>query len=263
MTEQDHCLSEGASVTVRDLSFSYKSAEGRVDAIRGITFSIEKGDIYTIIGPSASGKSTLLYILAGLLPFASGEALINGEKPRPGRRATSLILQNYGLLPWKTVWQNVVLGMEIRRLPSSEIHARGEKILNEMGIAGAAKRYPAELSGGQQQRVAIARSLATEPDLLLMDEPFSSLDAYSRESMQEFLQEIQSRRGLTVILVTHGIEEAAFLGRKIIVFAGHPGFVRRIFDNPPAGAPEYRKNDAFFHLCTELRGAMELNRTSR
>jgi NitT/TauT family transport system ATP-binding protein len=248
---------EGASVEVRDLSFFYKSGDGSVEALKNITFSVAKGDIYTIIGPSASGKSTLLYILGGLLKYSAGEALINGEPPQPGRRATSLILQNYGLLPWKTVWNNVVLGLTIRRIPAGEIRVRGEKVMQEMGLAGLARRYPAELSGGQQQRVAIARSLATEPDLLLMDEPFSSLDAFTREAMQEVLQNTLKIRGLTVMMVTHSIEEAAFLGRRIIVLAGHPGSVYQIFDNPQAASRDYRKNDDFFHLCTRLRGAME------
>ncbi len=122
---------------------------------------------------------------------------------------------------------------------------------------GLTERYPAQLSGRQQQRVAIARSLATEPDLLLMDEPFSSLDALTRESMQDVLQNILRARGLTVMLVTHSIEEAAFLGSRIVVLTSHPGSVYRIFDNPRAGSPDYRKSDDFFHLCTQLRSAME------
>ncbi|MCK9362794.1 MAG: ABC transporter ATP-binding protein [Syntrophales bacterium] len=248
---------EGASVSVDNLSFFYAGNGGRVEALRNISFSAKKGDICTIIGPSASGKSTLLYILAGLLPFATGGVLINGKRPFPGQRTTSLILQNFGLLPWKTIWDNVTLGLVIRRLSKSEIREKGEKILMEMGLAGLSERYPAELSGGQQQRVAIARSLATEPELLLMDEPFSSLDALTREAMQEVLQNILQTRGLTVMLVTHSIEEAAFLGHRIIVLTGHPGAVYRIFDNPRAGSPNYRKSDDFFHLSTQLRGAME------
>ncbi len=248
---------EGATVALNNLSYFYAGNGSRVEALRNITFSAEKGDICAIIGPSASGKSTLLYIMAGLLPFESGAVLINGERPFPGQRTTSLILQNYGLLPWKTIWENVILGLVIRRIAKKDIRAEGERILKEMGLAGLAGRYPAELSGGQQQRVAIARSLATEPELLLMDEPFSSLDALTREAMQEVLQTILRARGLTVMLVTHSIEEAAFLGRRIILLTGHPGAVYRIFENPRAGSPDYRKSEDFFHLCTQLRGAME------
>jgi len=248
---------EGATVALNNLSYFYAGNGSRVEALRNITFSAEKGDICAIIGPSASGKSTLLYIMAGLLPFESGGVLINGRRPSPGQRTTSLILQNYGLLPWKTIWENVVLGLVIRRIAKEDIRAEGERVFKEMGLAGLAGRYPAELSGGQQQRVAIARSLATEPELLLMDEPFSSLDALTREAMQEVLQTILRARGLTVMLVTHSIEEAAFLGRRIIVLSGHPGAVYRIFENPRAGSPDYRKSEDFFHLCTQLRGAME------
>ncbi len=250
---------KGASLAIHNLSYSYQNSGSCVEALKNVTFSMESGDICTIVGPSASGKSTLLYILGGLLAASGGEALINGEKPKTGRRSTSLILQNYGLLPWKTVWDNIVLGMVIRRLPAAEIRKRGEKILQETGLDGfgISGRYPAELSGGQQQRVAIARSLATEPDLLLMDEPFSSLDSFTREAMQEALQNILRMRGLTVMLVTHSIEEAAFLGRRIIVLSAQPGSVHRIFDNPQAGSRDYRKNDDFFHLCTRLREEME------
>ncbi|MCL6446761.1 MAG: ABC transporter ATP-binding protein [Armatimonadetes bacterium] len=247
----------GAAVLVDRLSFFYALNGNRVEALKEVSFSIEGGGIYALIGPSGCGKSTLLYILAGLLPPRGGRVLINGERPLPGRRATSLILQEYGLLPWKTVWDNVVLGLVIRRLPAGEIRRKGEKVLKEMGLWELRRRYPAELSGGQRQRVAIARSLATEPDLLLMDEPFSSLDALTREALQDVLQNILQSGGLTVLLVTHNIEEAAFLGRRVIVLTPHPGSVYQIFENPRACSPGYRKSAEFFRLCTELRNALE------
>lgn len=250
----------GAAVSVHRLSFFYTNNGRRVEALREVSFSVPGGGIYAVIGPSGCGKSTLLYILAGLLAPSAGEVLVNGEPPLPGRRATSLILQDYGLLPWKTVWDNVVLGLAIRRLPAGEVRAAGEKILKEMGLWELRKRYPAELSGGQRQRVAIARALATEPDLLLMDEPFSSLDALTREAFQDILRNIVQGGSLTVLLVTHNIEEAAYLGRRIIVFTPHPGCVYKIFENPQAGLPGYRKTAGFFRLCTELRGALEHGR---
>uniref|UniRef100_A0A7C2E1Y3 ABC transporter ATP-binding protein n=1 Tax=Ammonifex degensii TaxID=42838 RepID=A0A7C2E1Y3_9THEO len=251
---------KGASVIVDNLSFVYANDGKKVEALREVSFSVE-GGIYAVIGPSGCGKSTLLYILAGLLAPVRGEVLINGERPVPGRRATSLILQDYGLLPWKTVWDNAVLGLVIRRLPSREILSRGEKVLREMGLWELRKHYPAELSGGQRQRVAIARSLATEPDLLLMDEPFSSLDALTRESFQEILREVAESRGLTVVLVTHDIEEAAYLGRRVIVFTPRPGCVSGVYENPLAGSPGYRKTPEFYRFCTELRSALEGERS--
>jgi len=250
----------GAAVDVDRLSFFYAHNGNRVEALREVSFSLASGSISAVIGPSGCGKSTLLYILAGLLPPSGGKVLINGERPLPGRRATSLILQDYGLLPWKTVWDNVVLGLVVRRLPPGEIRATGERVLQEMGLGELRKRYPAELSGGQRQRVAIARALATKPDLLLMDEPFSSLDALTREALQDILQKILQAGGLTVLLVTHNIEEAAYLGRRVIVFTPHPGCVYKIFENPRACSPGYRKTAEFFRLCTELRGALELGR---
>ncbi|MGQ9823894.1 MAG: ABC transporter ATP-binding protein [Desulfotomaculales bacterium] len=251
---------KGASVIVDGLTFVYANNGKKVEALREVSFSVEGGGISAVIGPSGCGKSTLLYILAGLLAPVRGEVLINGERPAPGRRGTSLILQDYGLLPWKTVWENTVLGLVIRRLPRREIHSRGEKVLREMGLWELRKHYPAELSGGQRQRVAIARSLATEPDLLLMDEPFSSLDALTRESFQEILREVAESRGLTVLLVTHDIEEAAYLGRRVIVFTPRPGCVSGVYENPPAGSPGYRKTPEFYRFCTDLRSALEGDR---
>ncbi|MGB9846006.1 MAG: ABC transporter ATP-binding protein [Desulfotomaculales bacterium] len=250
----------GARVEVERVSFLYANGSKKVVALQEVSFSVGGGGIHAVIGPSGCGKSTLLYILAGLLSPVQGKVLVNGERPVAGRRGTSLILQDYGLLPWKNVWENAVLGLVIRRLPPREISVRGEKVLKEMGLWELRKHYPAELSGGQRQRVAIARSLATEPDLLLMDEPFSSLDALTRENFQEILREIARDEDLTVVLVTHDIEEAAYLGRRIIVFTPCPGRVFKIYNNPQAGTTGYRKTADFFRLCTELRSALEFGR---
>jgi NitT/TauT family transport system ATP-binding protein len=250
----------GTAVSVDHLSFFYLNNGEKIEALKEISFSLKKGGIYVLIGPSGCGKSTLLYILAGLLSPQTGKVLINNEQPVPGQRSTSLILQDYGLLPWKTVWDNVVLGLVIRRLPAREVRFKGERMLKEMGLWEMQGRYPAELSGGQRQRVAIARALVTEPDLLLMDEPFSSLDALSREGLQDVLLSILRGGGLTALLVTHNIEEAAYLGQQIIVFSPHPGYVHKIFENPGACSPGYRKTAEFFRLCMELRKTLEFGR---
>lgn len=247
----------GATVDIADLGVCYRRERETVEALRGVSFRVEAGTTCAVIGPSGCGKSTLLYVLAGLLRPQSGRVLINGREARAGRRETSLILQDYGLLPWKTVWDNTVLGLVIRRAPAAVIRSTGEEVLKQTGLWEMRRHFPAQLSGGQRQRVAIARSLATRPDLLLMDEPFSSLDALTRESLQEILLDILQHGGLSAVLVTHNIEEAAYLGRRIVVFTPRPGRVAAVLENPRAGDKNYRRTEQFFHLCRELRRTLE------
>lgn len=240
-------------VSLRDLSVVYRQRNTVVEALRQVSFSIGRGQTAAIIGPSGCGKTTLLYVLAGLVPASGGEALVDGQPVGPKRRRTSLILQDYGLLPWKTVWQNTILGMQIRRKTPEEIEERGRQLLQELGLWEFRHHYPAQLSGGQRQRVGIARSLALDPDLLLMDEPFSSLDALTRESLQEALLDIWQRDQVTILLVTHSIEEAVFLGQKIIVLSSRPGQVLAILENPGMGRVGFRRDPTFHRLANEVR----------
>lgn len=244
---------ETPMVSLRDLSVVYRQRNTVVEALRQVSFSIGRGQTAAIIGPSGCGKTTLLYVLAGLVPASGGEALVDGQPVGPKRRRTSLILQDYGLLPWKTVWQNTILGMQIRRKTPGEIEERGRQLLQELGLWEFRHHYPAQLSGGQRQRVGIARSLALDPDLLLMDEPFSSLDALTRESLQEALLDIWQRDQVTILLVTHSIEEAVFLGQKIIVLSSRPGQVLAILENPSVGRVGFRRDPAFHRLANEVR----------
>ena len=168
-----------------------------------------------------------------------------------------LILQQYGLFPWFTVRDNVALGLRLRGVGSAARHGAAERELERVGLAGAGGRYPGELSGGQQQRVAIARGMALEPELLLMDEPFSALDAMSRESLQELLLASLRQKPLTVLLVTHSIDEAVYLGGTIWLLAGDPGRIIASFDNPGQGSDHYRTEPSFFRLCREIRKTME------
>jgi len=244
-------------VSVAGLSLYYGQGEGRVQALRDVSFAIPRGSTCAIIGPSGSGKSTLLYVLSGLLLDFSGEVLVDGAGVGRGRRQTALILQDYGLLPWKKVWDNATLGLDIRRVPAGEKQSKTASILKELGLWEMRDRYPAQLSGGQRQRIGIARALALDPDLLLMDEPFSSLDALTREALQKQLLHIWLKDRITIVLVTHSIEEAIFLGQKIIVFSAHPGRVVEIVDNPRAGQPDYRKTRDFYEMATRVRELLE------
>jgi len=245
-------------VLVEDLSVTYRQTNASIQALNGVTFSVKGGETCAIIGPSGCGKTTLLYVLAGLRTGFSGRVLINGKPVQPQRRETALILQDYGLLPWKTVWQNVILGPQLRGLAVPETFNKCEAILRQLGLADLRHLFPGQLSGGQRQRVAIARALAIEPDLLLMDEPFSSLDALTREMLQDNLLAVWKQKRITVVIVTHSIEEAVYLGQKIIVLSPRPARVIGQVDNPAVGSPARRKQAGFHHVCSRLREMLQV-----
>lgn len=237
---------------IDSLQVHYKQNNKLTPALNGVSFSLPQGCIGAIIGPSGCGKSTLLSVLAGLNQEYDGKVLLNGQEPHKSRNS-ALILQEYGLLPWKTVWDNVRLGLQIKGIAKKEIAEKAEKILKDLGLLALRKRFPAQLSGGQRQRVAIARSLVLEPELLLMDEPFSSLDALTREEMQDLLLQLWQETKLTILFITHNIEEAVFLGQKIYVMSGCPGSILKQFDNPLAGDYSARGKLEFLQMANALR----------
>ncbi len=205
-------------------------------------------------------------LLAGLKLPQGGEIMIGGERIRRPRPQTGLILQDYGLLPWATVRENVELGLKLRSFYGADgIHAPRAFVpvkdidswLERLGLAPVAAHYPAQLSGGQRQRAAIARTLLLEPDLLLMDEPFSSLDAPTREGLQTLTLELAAEQGLTLVIVTHAIEEAALLGRRILLLNEPPNRAAHIIENPGAGSVGYRESGEYAALCRALRGMMQ------
>jgi NitT/TauT family transport system ATP-binding protein len=247
-------------ISVRSLAFSWPAAP---PLFEGFDLEIRSGETWAILGSSGCGKTSLLTLLAGLEKPGAGEIRIDGEalfRPRP---RTGLILQDYGLLPWATVRENAALGIRVRdfygpdgvhapRLPSALRDPR--YWLERLAIADIADRYPGEISGGQRQRTAIARTLALDPDLLLMDEPFSSLDALIREDLQALTLELCREGGLTLVLVTHSIEEAARIGGKILLLGRAPNRRARIFDNPAFGK---EGGGEYLHICRSLRAALE------
>lgn len=218
----------------------------------GFSLELEKGESLAIIGPSGCGKTTFLYLLAGLMKPIKGEIRIEGRKVEGPREKTALILQDFGLLPWRTVRQNVELGLRIRGLRGD---SSCESWLRRLGIEQVAESYPHQVSAGQRQRTAIARALILRPDLLLMDEPFSSLDAPTREGLQNLTLELHREEGLTVVLVTHTIEEAAFVGRKILLFLRPPHRIPILIDN--AEVPKDRSGERFLEVCRKLRSLLE------
>ena len=234
-------------INVQSVSLSFGDGSLTNCVLQEISFRVKPHSSCAIIGPSGCGKTSLLFLLAGLRQPDSGKIDIAGN-PRSGT-----ILQNFGLFPWKTVYQNIGLGLVLNGERKKIIHDRTEQLLNEMGLTGFGDHFPAQLSGGMQQRVALARALAIDPDILFMDEPLSSLDALTRERLQNLILDVWQSKKITTVLVTHSIEEAVFLGRSIIVLSKRPGRVLRIVDNAEAGSTEYRQKDSFFHQCTQLR----------
>ena len=251
-------------ITVEALTFHYQATP----VFEHFNWQVQKGDSWAVLGPSGCGKSTLLAPLAGLRFPSTGKVRINGEtllRPRPH---TGLILQDYGLLPWATVRQNAGLGLKVRNFYGADgIHAPRDHApdqsvdpwLERLGLSAMADKYPAQLSGGQRQRTAIARTLALQPDLLLMDEPFSSLDAPTRESLQTLTQELAAEQGLTLVLVTHSIEEAALLGRQILLLHEPPNRATIVIENPGAGRPGTRESGEYLGLCRDLRQRLEMD----
>ena len=233
---------------------------GELTVLEDVSFTVDRGASLAVIGPSGCGKTTLLYLLAGLSQPSAGVITIGGRRASASGGSavnTAFILQDYGLLPWKTVWQNVCLGMKIRRLAAEEREARAAALLAQLGLTHHRDTFPARLSGGEKQRVAIARALATRPEILLMDEPFSALDTLTRERLQALLMGLWRAHGLTLIIVTHSIEEAVFLGGTIMVMDRHPGRIKALIDNPGAGESTFRERDAYFHRCREVRRQVE------
>ncbi|MDR1604009.1 MAG: ATP-binding cassette domain-containing protein [Gracilibacteraceae bacterium] len=244
---------------LENVSFSYGGAQGEKEnrlLLDGVSLRIAPGERWAVIGPSGCGKTTLLHLAAGLLRPQSGAVYLAGEPLRGPHADISVILQEYGLFPWKTVFANTMLPLLLRRQPAARAREKAAKTLQELGLWEQRDQYPNRLSGGQRQRVAIARAIVGRPRLLLMDEPFSALDALTRETLQQTVRELCAR-GLTFLLVTHSIEEAAFLGEKIIIWGGAgPGAIGRILANPEARSEDYRGAAAYDACCRELRAGL-------
>ncbi len=236
-------------IQVEHLSFSYNDHP----VLEDITFSLPSGGSLAVIGPSGCGKTTLLYNLAGLRSPGAGRVIIGGVEVCGPREKTSVILQHYGLFPWKTVFENAALGLRIRGMPVAERTNRVSEILDELGILALRDRYPSQISGGQRQRVAIARALALDPDVLIMDEPLSSLDALTREAHQNLLLSLWREKSMTLIFVSHSITEAAFLGQKVAILSGGPAQVQEILDNSRVGEEDYRSQPDYQTTCNRLR----------
>jgi ABC-type nitrate/sulfonate/bicarbonate transport system ATPase subunit len=237
---------------VRDLGAGY----GDSPIVAGASLRVEPGRTECLVGPTGCGKTTLLLAVAGLRARREGTVELNGTPVQRGDRRVALVLQDHGLFPWLTVRENAGIGLRLRGVPAAERDRLVDAELGRMGLAEAAGRFPVQLSGGQRQRVAIARAFVLGPELLLLDEPFSSVDALSRETLQEFLLGVLTERRVVCLLVTHDIEEAALLGSGVSVLGGSPARIVRRFDNPGQGDAGHRRSAGFASLCAEIREAL-------
>lgn len=199
-------------------------------ALENLSLDVAPGEFLTLVGPSGSGKTTLLDLLAGLSRPTSGKVLVDGAEVAGPGRDRAVVFQQYALFPWRTASANVSIGLENKGLSRKQRAEAASRYLDLVGLAGFEDRYPHELSGGMKQRVAIARSLAYEPDILLMDEPFAALDAQTREQLQDELLRIWKATGKTIVFITHGIDEAVYLGQRVAVLSARPGRLKAVVD---------------------------------
>jgi NitT/TauT family transport system ATP-binding protein len=236
-----------------------KTYDNSVEALRDVNLSFPKGRLSTLLGPSGCGKTTLLKIIAGLIPRDSGEVLVNGKPvsgPGPER---AFVFQDFALLPWADVLRNVAFGLELRGTPRPEREDVARKYIAEVGLKGFEHRYPNQLSGGMRQRVGLARALTVNADIILMDEPFSSVDEQTRRKFQEDLLELLRHHQKTVIFVTHSIEEAAYLSDQIALLSPRPGTVSRIIKpdvDREKGPDEIRRDRAYLDTVDEIWGIL-------
>ncbi len=246
-------------IEVKDLTVNYNRENDKIPALKNVSINIGTGDIYTFIGPSGCGKSTFLYVLSGILQDYTGSVRVNGRPVNPRSQRIGLILQNYGLLPWKNVYDNTMLGVKIKN-DQVVLDDYCHYLLQRLGINDLLDRYPKELSGGQQQRVAIARAFMLKPDLLLMDEPFSALDAITREELQELFLKIWKENNVTTVFITHSVDEALYLGSKIVVFSPAPGSILEVLDNPCFQLDNLRTQEEYYDMSQRLRKILDKGR---
>jgi NitT/TauT family transport system ATP-binding protein len=244
-----------AVIEARDLSLTFSTADGPVYALSGVNLKVEDGDFVSFIGPSGCGKTTLLRVIADLEQATEGAIDVNGMTPEQARltRAYGYVFQAPGLFPWRTVERNVALPLEIMGLP--DVAARVQRNLELVNLGGFEKKFPWQLSGGMQQRVSIARALAFDPKLLLMDEPFGALDEIVRDKLNQQLLELWDRTKKTVVFVTHSIPEAVFLSTKIVVMSPRPGRIIDVIETrfPRDRSLDIRETPAFLKVAQRVR----------
>ena len=242
LLERDSGFAEVGQVriAIRDRAIDYISQEGRRHrAVEGLSLDVLANEFLCVVGPSGCGKSTLISAIAGFLRPCAGTLTLDGKPIRGPGADRGVVFQEYALLPWRTVLDNVTLGLRMRGVRRGERDDVGRRFLETIGLAEAAHKYPHELSGGMKQRVAVARTLANQPEIMLMDEPFAAVDAQSRMTLQEELVRIWSQARVTVLFVTHSVEEAVFLADRVAVLTQGPGRIKAVV---PVDIPRSERN---------------------
>jgi NitT/TauT family transport system ATP-binding protein len=245
----------GPAVEARNVNKMF--LDGAVVAFRQLTLDVRHQEILCIVGPSGCGKTTFLRCIAGLIDLSSGDLLVSGKLVAGPPAGVAMVFQHFGLLPWKTVYQNAAFGLAVEGAPAAHIRDRVRHYLDLVGLTGFEKQYPYQLSGGMQQRVGLVRALAVNPSILLMDEPFAALDAQTREILQDELLQLMQRpdERKTMVFITHSIDEAIVLGDRIAVMTARPGRIKEVLDIPfgrPRDVEEVRADPRFAELRAHI-----------
>jgi NitT/TauT family transport system ATP-binding protein len=241
----------GAHMELDNVTKFYQGQERQFHALHEVSFGIDRGEFVCIVGPSGCGKSTLLKIMAGLDQPSSGEVRVQGGPVRGPHSKISMVFQAFGLFPWRTVLENVAYGLEMRKVPKAEREDVSKQYLDMVGLGAYGHMYPKQLSGGMKQRVGIARALAVDPEVVLMDEAFSAIDEVTAEVLREEVQVIHKETGKTFVLVTHNLAEAIELADKVVVLSSRPAKVKKVF---PIGLdrPRDRTHSVFVHMHKDI-----------
>jgi NitT/TauT family transport system ATP-binding protein len=254
---------QGPIIEVTNVSKCFGSGQEEVSALQDVSLTVETGEFISLIGPSGCGKSTLLRIIADLIHPSAGDVRVKGKAARQARadRDYGIVFQSPVLYEWRNVRRNVELPLQVMGYPKAEWNGRVNAMLELVGLQDFDRKFPWQLSGGMQQRVSIARALAFEPSILLMDEPFGALDEITREYMNLELLNIFTRTDVSIIFVTHSIPEAIFLSTRVVVMSARPGTIRKIvpIDLPHPRSFETRELPRYFELVTEVREALRLH----
>ncbi len=243
-------------IVVENVSKRFASGSGVVQALRDVNFAVRAGEFVCIIGSSGAGKTTLFRIIAGLEAATDGFVWLDGEPVEGPGTDRGMVFQEYGLFPWRSVLGNVTFGLEQRSMSANERRERARTMLELVGLGDVADSYPKELSGGMKQRVGIARALAVDPEILLMDEPFGSVDAQTKDRLHGELLDIWQETGKTILFVTHDVDEAVTLADRVVVLTGSPGSVHEVVE-VSLDRPRSRTDEAFAAYETQLRDAIE------